>query len=264
MLTTNHRLDDAVDDAHRRFVAAVREGDTSAALDALAQDGAASSLRIIETADPTSRIDEVFAGLRDTLLAAHAALTDGGDVALALERLASAKVLCAHRSGRWGVETWAMLLRDALGVATGQKRKDGQRWLVGEPVLATVNDPQTGLANGDTGVVVGPIEAPRFVFALSDGAQVRRPAVAMPDVESALAVTVHKSQGSEYDTVVIVLPPDTSRLATRELLYTGVTRARQQVVLVGTRDAVRAAIDRRSTRMGGLVKGLRSTAPASG
>ena len=76
------------------------------------------------------------------------------------------------------------------------------------------------------------------------------------DVVAASAATVHKSQGSEYGTVVVLVPPADSPLATRELLYTALTRARRRVVVVGDVDAVRAAITRPSVRMGGLADAL--------
>jgi exodeoxyribonuclease V alpha subunit len=85
----------------------------------------------------------------------------------------------------------------------------------------------------------------------------------LPDVTSAYAVTVHKSQGSEYDTVVVILPPPDSPLATRELLYTAITRARRRVVLVGSDASVRAAVMRPSTRESGLREGLARSFPAS-
>jgi exodeoxyribonuclease V alpha subunit len=101
------------------------------------------------------------------------------------------------------------------------------------------------------------------VFERRDGTLLERPASALPDVMSAYAVTVHKSQGSEYGTVVVVLPPATSPLATRELLYTAITRARRQVVLVGSEAALRAAVERPSARMGGLAPGLAAALAAA-
>jgi exodeoxyribonuclease V alpha subunit len=139
----------------------------------------------------------------------------------------------------------------------------GDVWLPGEPVMALANDERTGLVNGDTGVVVGRGGARRLVFERRDGTLLERPAEALPDVTSAYAVTVHKSQGSEYGTVVVVLPPPASPLATRELLYTAITRARRRVVIVGDEAAVRAAVDRPSVRMGGLADGLARSLPAS-
>jgi len=132
-------------------------------------------------------------------------------------------------------------------------------------VMVLANDGRTGLVNGDPGVVVGRGGARRLVFARRDGSLLERPPAALPDVASAYAVTVHKSQGSEYGTVVVVLPPPTSPLATRELLYTAITRARRRVVLIGSEDAVRAAVARPSVRMGGLAVGLaRDPAVTSG
>jgi exodeoxyribonuclease V alpha subunit len=118
------------------------------------------------------------------------------------------------------------------------------------------NDERTGLVNGDTGVVVGRGGARRLVFARRDGTLLVRSTTTSPDLASAYAVTVHKSQGSEYGTVVVILPPPSSPLATRELLYTAITRARRRVVIVGTEASVRASIARPSIRMGGLAEGL--------
>lgn len=267
MLTGNRRLEDSADTEHVAFIAHLRAGDVDAAmasLEHLTERGAGATLRLVPAADPTTQVPAVLAQLRGPLEAARAGIAASGETRTVLEALEGARVLCAHRAGRWGVEVWWTLLRQAVLAERGTKPDPGHSWMVGEPVLATVNDPQTGLSNGDTGVVVGSESAPRFAFELSDGTAVERAAVAMPDVESALATTVHKSQGSEYDVVVVILPPPESRLATRELLYTAITRAKQRVVLVGTSDGLRAAAERRSTRMGGLVRALRSTSAVSG
>ena len=80
--------------------------------------------------------------------------------------------------------------------------------------------------------------------------------VQLEHVEVAHALTIHKSQGSEFDEVVVVLPPASSRLASRELLYTAVTRARTRVVVVGTPESVEAAVGRRLQRQGGLAARL--------
>jgi exodeoxyribonuclease V alpha subunit len=75
-------------------------------------------------------------------------------------------------------------------------------------------------------------------------------------VETVFAMTVHKSQGSQFDTAAVVLPPPSSRLLTRELLYTGVTRARTRLIVAGTEEAVRAAVDRPVARASGLRRRL--------
>jgi exodeoxyribonuclease V alpha subunit len=268
MLTGNRRLEGTADDEHVSFIAHLRAGaigEALAGLDALAaRRGEEATLRLVQAVDPATQVSVVLDELRGPLAAARAGIEAGDPTRTVLETLDGARVLCAHRSGRWGVEVWWTLLRDAIVAERGAKLDPGRAWSFGEPVLATVNDPQTGLSNGDTGVVVGSEKEPRFAFALADGSEVERAAVAMPDVESALATTVHKSQGSEYGVVVVILPPAESRLATRELLYTAITRARRRVVLVGTSEALKAAAERRSTRMGGLVRALRGTPDGSG
>jgi exodeoxyribonuclease V alpha subunit len=274
-LTRNHRLDagDALADELAR---AVRDGDADAVIDlargALADPSSADhtqrSLRFIRTDEPLVRAAEVAEALLDDgagggLLAALDA-AQRGDGAAALAALDGARMLCAHRHGPYGASAWAARLRTILAARSGAgSTLPGASWLPGEPVMVLANDERTGLVNGDTGVVVGLGGARRLVFERRDGTLLERPASALPDVMSAYAVTVHKSQGSEYGTVVVVLPPATSPLATRELLYTAITRARRQVVLVGSEAALRASVERPSARMGGLAPGLAAALAAA-
>jgi len=268
-LTRNHRLDadDAASDALAR---AVRDGDADGAVALLREAGAdgSGSLRFIATDTPSRSVAEVVGPLLDDgegggLLAALAAAA-AGDGATALAALGSARLLCAHRHGPYGASTWVERVR--VHVAAHLEAADaasGDVWLPGEPVMALLNDERTGLVNGDTGVVVGRGGARRLVFERRDGTLLERPSEVLPDVTSAYAVTVHKSQGSEYGTVVVMLPPPDSPLATRELLYTAITRSRRRVVVVGQEASVRAAVGRPSVRMGGLTDGLARSHPAS-
>ena len=264
-LTRNHRLDLGEGDVLADELArAVRDGDADAAV-ALLRDSSegpsSASLHFISTDDPQRHAERVMAPLLDDgdgggLLPALAA-ADDGDGTAALAALDGARLLCAHRHGPFGAATWTARLRSLLAArARAGSLLPGEVWLPGEPVMALANDDRTGLVNGDTGVVVGQGGARRLVFARRDGSLLERPATTLPDVVSAYAVTVHKSQGSEYGTVVMVLPPPDSPLATRELLYTAITRARRRVVLVGSEASVRAAIARPSVRMSGLATGL--------
>ena len=146
---------------------------------------------------------------------------------------------------RW----WNRLIE--AGLRTRGVPTDG--WYVGCPVMVTANDYANSLFNGDLGVVVATADGRRSV-AFPEGEGIRLVAPArLQSAETVHAMTIHKSQGSEFDHVVVVLPPADSPLATRELLYTAVTRARQQMTLVGDEAAIRAAIDRRVVRAGGLV-----------
>jgi exodeoxyribonuclease V alpha subunit len=124
-------------------------------------------------------------------------------------------------------------------------------YYVGRPLLVTANDSISGLTNGDLGVVVATDTSPRVAFAIGGGVRLVAPA-RLEAVETVHAMTIHKSQGSEFDEIVVVLPPADSRLATRELLYTAVTRARHGVALVGGEAALRRAIANRVVRQSGL------------
>jgi exodeoxyribonuclease V alpha subunit len=143
-------------------------------------------------------------------------------------------------------------------------------WYVGQPILVTANDRQTSTFNGDTGVVIaGPDTEPQRAnrpdssdavrVAFRRGGEVRllHP-TQLADVVSVHAMTIHRSQGSQFDQVTVVLPPAGSELLTRELLYTAITRARSRVRIVGTADVLTAAVHRRVQR----ASGLRSTLSA--
>src|SRR5690606_32959689 len=127
-----------------------------------------------------------------------------------------------------------------------------------EPVIVRSNDYTRGLWNGDTGVVVRGVERPgerhhfRAAFPRDGRWKSFRVDALRGHLDLAFALTVHQSQGSEYDDVLIALPPAASPLASRELLYTAVTRARRSVLVVGERPALDEAVSRRSPRASGL------------
>lgn len=240
-LTVSHRFPEGspID----RFATAVREGDVEAALEVIARpDPDASGVTLDWSGDPA--LAEARLGDHARTLAEIAAR---GDVDAALDALEGTKVLCAHRRGRSGVSWWNARAEAALA-ATGVRLSG---FYPGRPVLVTANDPLRHLFNGDLGVAVSASGGPRVAFAETSGARLVPPAH-LGSVETVHAMTIHKSQGSEFDHVVVVLPPAGSRLATRELLYTAVTRARRRVTLVGDLDAIRVALAHRVRRASGL------------
>jgi exodeoxyribonuclease V alpha subunit len=159
-------------------------------------------------------------------------------------------VLCALREGRHGV---AGLTSDVERLLLQRGVPTRTRWYEKRPILVTANDPSTRLYNGDVGVIMaGPDGRPLAWFEDAAGG-VRAVAPArLPAHETAWAMTVHKSQGSEFDHVVLVLPEEPSAVVTRELLYTAVTRARRCVSIVGSRETVAAAVERTTARASGL------------
>ena len=125
-------------------------------------------------------------------------------------------------------------------------------WYPGRPLLVTANDYGLGLYNGDTGVVVtAGGERVAAVFERR-GELVRVAPTVLSAVETAYAMTIHKSQGSQFTSVAVLLPDPTSPILTRELLYTAVTRARERLTVVGTEASIRAAVTRPIARASGL------------
>jgi exodeoxyribonuclease V alpha subunit len=247
-LVTDHRSETR---AITRLAAAIQAGDPDAVLAELAAGDGAVELVHPDDADG-------LAGLQDELTR-HAldvrALALAGDAAGALAAAERHRLLCAHREGPWGVAHWNRQVERWLGEASGTYlgAAVGTQWYPGRPVLITANDYGVGLFNGDTGVVVAEGEHLRAHISGGSSFAVSR----LGDVETLHAMTVHKSQGSQTETVTVLLPDETSPLLTRELFYTAVTRARRRVRVVGTPDAVRAAVDRRARRATGLAERLR-------
>jgi exodeoxyribonuclease V alpha subunit len=173
----------------------------------------------------------------------------------AIDALGSFRLLCGHRRGPEGVATWMdhienWLRADVEGFTTGAD------WYVGRPLIVTQNDYGLDLYNGDTGVVIESEEG-RLVAAFE-----RRGAIAevsptrLAAVDTVYAMTVHKSQGSQYRAVAFLVPGPDARILTRELLYTAVTRARERLILVGPERSIRAAVGRPITRASGLRSAL--------
>ena len=160
-----------------------------------------------------------------------------GDAAGALDRLEGHRLLCAHREGAYGVQRWSDRIESWLRAAIDGYGAEG-RWYVGRPLLVTSNNYQLRLFNGDTGVVVaGEGAGARAVFR-RDGEVDPLPVSRLSEVQTVHAMSVHRSQGSQFDRVTLVLPPADSPLLTRELLYTAITRAKEHVRIVGTQEAL--------------------------
>jgi exodeoxyribonuclease V alpha subunit len=190
-----------------------------------------------------------LAGARAVIEAARA-----GAAPEALAALRGFRILCAHRRGPYGVSTWTARMESWLEAELEDFAAD-DRWYVGRPLLVTQNDYELGLNNGDTGVLVR--SDARVVAAFERGAGVVEfSPTRLSAVDTVYAMTIHKSQGSQFDAAAVLLPEPGSRLLTRELLYTAATRARRRLILAGTEEAVRAAVRRPVARASGLRRRL--------
>lgn len=245
-----------------RLAAAIRRGDSGAALDALEQ---AREISVgIEALDDRAAFQELaerftrerYAPMVERFRDLHNVdrQASGGNP---FQRFMA---LCAHRGGRFGSERFNRLVEDrlrALGLASAD-----QEFYAGRPIIVTRNDPNSGLANGDTGIVINSGEGANKVWFpdLRDAQGNLRLVTPqrLPPHESFYALTVHRSQGSEYDEVAVIPGPADSPVNTRELLYTAVTRAREKVVIHGDRAALKAAVERATSRGSGLCDALKA------
>lgn len=219
--------------------------------------GAPDDVTWIETDPDLPAAPLEIESIRAAVLGAATSVVDAarrGEGVDALDALRSVQVLCAHRRGPWGASWWRFeierWLRAAIpGYAVGP-------WYPGRPLLVTENDYALGVFNGDTGVVIADDGGRlRAVFDRRGTILEVRP-TRLAAVDSLYAITIHKAQGSQFDSVVVVLPEPTSPILTRELLYTGVTRARSHLTLVAAESSVRAAVGRPVARASGLAGAL--------
>ena len=129
----------------------------------------------------------------------------------------------------------------------------------GRPVLVTINDYSMRLFNGDTGILFPDPDGGelKVFFSTPDGGVRSIPPERLPEHETAYAMTIHKSQGSEFDCVVMLLPPVGSELLTRELIYTGLTRAKKTVEIWANEDVFCSAVMKKTERNSGLRDALR-------
>jgi exodeoxyribonuclease V alpha subunit len=176
------------------------------------------------------------------------------------ERFNAFRVLCAHRSGRMGVNTVNRAIEDILEAEGCIDRR--QAWYAGRPVMITRNDYNLRLFNGDVGIALpdaadeGRLKV--FFPATAGSRDGPRPTTRkfaptrLPDHETVYAMTIHKSQGSEFGDVLIVLPAEPSAIMSRELVYTGITRAMRRVEIWGSEETFRVAVERRLVRASAL------------
>ncbi|MDE2048031.1 MAG: exodeoxyribonuclease V subunit alpha, partial [Betaproteobacteria bacterium] len=241
-----------------RTADAVRRGDVAALDQALAaaadhEDASIAWLPTDEGAATGAVLDTLVAPWAD-----YARAVASGQGAAQIGAVARRyQVLCAVNEGPWGTAALnariGRAVRQQVGAALQADGNFHGRW-----VMATRNDAGLGIANGEVGVVLRGADGGLQVHFAQPAGEMCAPAAAVESLVDAFAVTVHKAQGSEYDAVALVLPRADSPVLGRELLYTGLTRARQRVVMVGTREALHAAVRRSTQRVSTLAARLQA------
>ncbi|OKH85048.1 exodeoxyribonuclease V subunit alpha [Mycobacterium sp. ST-F2] len=244
-LRTTHRFGAAIGG----LAEAIRSGDAERVLTLLRAGDPA--VEFVEDADPEAVLRPVLVG--HALKVRECALLGAGDAGLTV--MDEHRLLCAHRDGPYGVRHWNRQVERWITDETGQAT--WSPWYPGRPLLVTANDYALGIYNGDTGLVATGPDGVQVYIAGATATQQFSPS-RIADVETMYALTIHKSQGSQADQVTVILPPADSRLLTRELFYTAVTRAKKKVRIVGSADEVRAAVGRQALRASGLRDRLRA------
>lgn len=229
-----------------RFAAAVNDGQVDQAIDVGLEDQ--QDIRLSLTDEPDLH------ALASELAQAYGPLIHGTDAAQALDVMDTVRLLTATRVGPAGVIAMNQRIQRLLAETHGF---DPERpWFHGRPVIILRNDYRAGLFNGDTGVCLqDPDGQLRVWFRVEEGVRSFLP-TSIPEHETVFAMTVHKSQGSEFAEVHLLLPPNDSPILTRELVYTGITRARNRLALHGSRAVLASAIGRRLVRASGLAERL--------
>lgn len=224
---------------------AIRRGDSAQAIAALRSGGELTWVQ-----EPPDR--QRWRATVAPHLRRYAHAVRGGEARAAFEAFAEFRVLAAVREGPVGVEWLNGELDRALAAELGVPPARG--WFPGRAIMVRRNHRGLQLFNGDIGLVLEGREADglRVVFPTPDGRHRMLAPARLPEHELAYALTVHKSQGSEFGHVLVLLPGADSPVLTRELLYTAVTRARARVTLWGSEESVRAAVSRRTERATGL------------
>ena len=247
-------------DSLQRALTALREGDSGWLDGALAQHGhdGVTWRDASDAAALHARVSEWI----DAHAASYASIVRGEDssAAAALAQLRCAQVLCALREGTFGTRGINAAIERELTRRLGFDTEG--TWYHGRPVLILHNDYTRGLYNGDVGIALEGADGLRVWFETGErdgsvGLRSFSPR-ALPEHETAWAITIHRSQGSEYGAVAVVLPPDPAhRILSRELLYTALSRATHHAEIWAMPGAVHAAVERPIRRIGGLRDRLR-------
>lgn len=221
---------------------AVQQGDTVAALEQLR--AGADGVHWLDTGAPGFGPGALERRLEADVLPQYRALAQADDPQSALRLATRVRVLTALRHGPAGAQAWNAWFAQRLG--------GGDPWFQGRLVMVTANSYRHGLFNGDTGVCWPDADGNPVVWFEQEGKLRAWSPGQLPQHDTAFATTVHKAQGSEFHQVWLLLPARVSRLLSRELIYTGVTRARKVLKVVASSQQLSDILLRKSKRWSGL------------
>lgn len=237
-----------------RLARAVNEGKAEAAAVALTEEQDISWHSLSDPAELPARLAEpVVTGFTEYL---HQ-VRQGAEPAAVFAAFNRFRILSPLRNGPFGVEALNRLCEEALHAAGLISPRP--TWYVGRPVMVVRNDYNLKLFNGDVGLTLPDPEEPdrvKVVFQASDGSLRGFAPARLPEHETVYAMTVHKSQGSEFERVLIAIPNESSPVLSRELFYTALTRAREQAMFYGSMEVFKRAVEKRVRRSSGLREAL--------
>ena len=257
-LRHNYRF--AADSVIGRLASGIKDGNAAAVLDQLAKSRDRSVVWI--QGGDRAASQESAAAMREGYASyIDAVRSPAADPRVISEAFGRFRVLSAMRDGPWGVNAINQQISIHFRRTVQHPLDLGIRseWYAGRPVMVLRNDPVLKLFNGDIGIGLPDAQGVFQVWFPDESGGFRAIApVRLPDHETAFAMTVHKSQGSEFDEILIMLPPEKNRILTRELLYTAVTRARKRLSIVANSRVLAATIETSTRRVSGLLGRLRS------
>ncbi|KPM97480.1 exodeoxyribonuclease V subunit alpha [Vibrio alginolyticus] len=183
-------------------------------------------------------------------------IRDGATPREVLHAFNKTRLLCSNREGEFGIYTMNNRIQRLLQRKRLVNPTSTSSWFIGRPVIVTQNDHSMGLYNGDVGVAMNDPDTGEInvFFELPDGTVRGFLPSRVPSHETVFAMTIHKSQGSEFNNTFMVLPIKYNPLLTRELVYTGVTRAKERLKLFATEEILKTSIQSRTERKSGLVR----------
>ncbi len=247
LLQTSYRF--GSDSGIGQLAAAVNRGDKPAMRAVFSQGFTDIGKSTLQTGDDyQAMIDDALAGYERYLQLVR----DGAPPEEVLAAFSEFQLLCALRDGPFGVGGLNERLEQRLAQKRWLVRHAHSRWYEGRPVMIARNDSALGLYNGDIGVALDRGQGTRVWFPLPDGTIKSVQPSRLPDHDTAWAMTVHKSQGSEFDHAALILPGQIVPVVTRELVYTAITRARRRLSLYADDRILAQAIATRTERRSGL------------